>query len=191
MSHASQGYNAVAAANYDPGVTGQAVAELVLGYAVRDGWNCLGDRDALGACTANGRPFKDTTGYEPTLQAASAWAKAAYRVSNTSPWCATCTQSGTNCFTGGHSCQKNYGARFCRRNMVRPPCPVSACGDRSMIIFPRRPARCAPETNPAVGARTSARLPLSLPHDHVHMPPFWHLTIISSSLPPRRSFLFV
>ena len=67
--------NAVAASNYDPSITGQAVAELVLGYAVRDGWNCLGDRDALGECTANGRPFKDTTGYEPTLQAASAYAK--------------------------------------------------------------------------------------------------------------------
>ena len=51
-----------------------------------------------------------------------AWAKAAYRVSNTSPWCGTCTQSGTNCFTGGHSCQKNYGARFCRRNMAGTVC---------------------------------------------------------------------
>ena len=84
----------------------------------------------------------------------------------------------------------------------RPPAAVSACGDRSMMIFPRRPARCAPETNPAVGrraksarlsipevdARASARLPRSLPHDHVHMPLFWHLTIIPSSLPRAGPF---
>ena len=56
----------VVANSYDPVVVGQAVAEQVLAYAVKDGWNQLGDVGTDGKdCTANCRPFRDTTGYKP------------------------------------------------------------------------------------------------------------------------------
>ena len=58
--------DAVADASYDPIIGGQAVAELVMKHAAKDGWNALGHIGEDGkACTANCRPFRDTTGYEP------------------------------------------------------------------------------------------------------------------------------
>ena len=39
-----------------------------------------------------------------------------------------------------------------------------------------RRAKSARLSIPEVDARASARLPLSLPYDHAHMPPLWHLT---------------
>ena len=72
-----------------------------------------------------------------------------------------------------------------------------------MIIFPRRPARCAPETNPAVGARKaracpnrrSAREQARAFHAHFHTTMFICLFLASDYhplfSPSRRSFLFV
>ena len=57
---------AVAGAGYDPSIVGQAVAEQIFGFGARDGWNSLGDLDRDGDdCTANQRPFRDTTSYSP------------------------------------------------------------------------------------------------------------------------------
>lgn len=53
--------NSVAtAASHNPEVVGNIVGQLVVEYAFADGWNQLGTDD----CTANCRPFADTTGYE-------------------------------------------------------------------------------------------------------------------------------
>ena len=46
-----------------------------------------------------------------------------------------------------------------------------------------------PRLEPEVGARARrAPVRLPLPYDHVHMPPFWHLTDYHPLVPPRRSF---
>ena len=68
--------------------------------------------------------FKPTP--SPKLQTCQslchAWAAAAYSVTDTSPWCGTCTQSGINCFTGSNSCQGPYSSDFCRVNMAGTVC---------------------------------------------------------------------
>ena len=58
---------AAAASGYDYRVVGQAIAEQVMGFAVRDGWNDLGDVGRDGnPCTGNCRPYSDYTGYVPS-----------------------------------------------------------------------------------------------------------------------------
>lgn len=66
---------AAVAKNYEPEIMGSIVAYQAIDFLENDGWNAQGltNRDGDGQCTANCRPFSDTTGYEPKIGDFDRW----------------------------------------------------------------------------------------------------------------------
>eukprot|EP01084_Bolivina_argentea_P201236 344012_1 len=52
--------------NFEPNFMSNIVANEIIEFFMNDGWNTDGSKNSLGECTANCKPYIDTTNYEPT-----------------------------------------------------------------------------------------------------------------------------